>query len=467
MTLDLGRFYQACNPSTPLDLGNPDNRRYYIDFSSVRGGKIVKALGRTIITLSPDRPTCQLFTGHIGCGKSTELLRLKALLEQENFEVIYFESSEDLDMGDIDITDILLAIARQVSEHLQKRSIQLQPRTFKTLLKDAVDFLQTPIDLSAEASIPGVGDLSANTSGEMEFSLPLGIAKITAKTRESQKLRHRLRNYLEPRTASILEAINQELLQVATEQLKHQGKKGLVVIVDNLDRVHNQAGPTGRLLPEYLFIDRGVQLRQLNCHLVYTLPLSLIFSSECETLKNRLGGGITPKVLPMVPVKTRTGEPFPQGMELLQQMVLTRAFPDQTLDQQQAHILELFDHPDTLDRLCQVSGGHMRNLLGMLFSCLQQEDPPFSRDILEAVIRDRRDYLTTSIKDEEWELLYRVVNHQSVQGDLEYLTLLRSMFVFEYRDSEGSWFALNPALCEHQKFKQWLAQNNSGKIATL
>jgi hypothetical protein len=154
-------------------------------------------------------------------------------------------------------------------------------------------------------------------------------------------------------------------------------------------------------------------------------------------------------------------------MDLLQQMVLTRAFPVQTLDQQQAHILELFDHPDTLDRLCQVSGGHMRNLLGMLFSCLQQEDPPFSRDILEAVIRDRRDYLTTSIKDEEWELLYRVVNHQSVQGDLEYLTLLRSMFVFEYRDSEGSWFALNPALCEHQKFKQWLAQNNSGKIATL
>ncbi len=465
MTLDLEQFYQACNPAAPLDLGDPDNRRYYIDFSEVRGGKIVNALGRTITTLSPDRPTCQLFTGHIGCGKSTELLRLRALLEQQKFEVVYFESSEDLDMGDMDITDILLAIARQVSDHLQQRGIKLQTRTFKTLLQDAVEFLQTPIDLGAQASVPGLGEISASSSGDLEFSLSLGIAKITAKTRESQKLRHRLRNFLEPRTASILDAINQELLQVATEPLKRQGKKGLVVIIDNLDRVHNQVGPTGRLLPEYLFIDRGQQLRQLDCHLVYTIPLSLIFSSECETLKNRLGGGITPKVLPMVPVKTRTGAEFPLGMKLLRHMVLTRAFPDCSPEVQLHQIGDLFDHPDTLDRLCQVSGGHMRNLLGMLFSCLQQEDPPFSRDILEAVIRDRRDYLTTSIKDEEWELLYRVVTQQSVQGDLEYLTLLRSMFVFEYRDSEGSWFALNPALCEHQKFKQWLAQHPIQPIA--
>ena len=53
MVLDLGRFYQACNPS-PLDLGNPEARKYYIDFSSVRGGNIIRELGRTISRLSPD-----------------------------------------------------------------------------------------------------------------------------------------------------------------------------------------------------------------------------------------------------------------------------------------------------------------------------------------------------------------------------------------------------------------------------
>jgi hypothetical protein len=290
MGLDLPKFYRACNPSKPLNMGEVEYQKYYIDFSSVRGSKIIESLKRTITLISPDDPTCQLFTGHIGCGKSTELLRLKADLEQEGFHVIYFESSQDLDMADVDITDILLSVAGQVSESLEAIKIKLKPGYFANLFREIVDFLQTPIELEAEAE------------------LSVGIGKITAKTKESPKLRRQLREYLEPRTAGILESINKELLERATVELKRRGKAGLVVIVDNLDRVDIRPLPSGRTQPEYLFIDRGEQLRKLNCHVVYTIPLSLIFSNDCETLKNRLGGGLTPKVLPMVPVRRRTGE---------------------------------------------------------------------------------------------------------------------------------------------------------------
>ena len=88
MALDLSRFYRAANPSRPLKVAQREDRRYYIDFSSVRGGDIVSELGRTIVRLSPDEPTSHLFTGHIGCGKSTELFRLKGGLEQQNFHVV-------------------------------------------------------------------------------------------------------------------------------------------------------------------------------------------------------------------------------------------------------------------------------------------------------------------------------------------------------------------------------------------
>jgi hypothetical protein len=30
------------------------------------------------------------------------------------------------------------------------------------------------------------------------------------------------------------------------------------------------------------------------------------------------------------------------------------------------------------------------------------------------------------------------------------------MFVFEYRDQEGRWFGINPALAETRKYKEWL-----------
>ncbi|MBD2493442.1 P-loop NTPase fold protein [Nostoc sp. FACHB-280] len=438
MPLDLERFYQACNPSRPLIMGDASDRRYYIDFAAVRGGKIIEALLRTITRISPDTPTCQLFTGHLGCGKSTELLRLKAELEEQKFHVVYFESTHVLEMADVDVTDILLAIAGQVSESLEANKIRLKPSYFAKLFTEVVDFLQTPIDLGVEAE------------------LSVGIAKITAKTKESPQLRRRLRDYLEPRTQNILQSINKELLERANNELKNQGKKGLVVIVDNLDRVAIRPLPSGRSLPEYLFIERGEQLRKLACHLVYTIPLSLIFSNDSAELQHRLGGGVAPKVLPMIPVRLRSGEIFNQGLSLMRQMVLARAFPDIEVSDRLSLVTEIFDNLETLDRLCLISGGHVRDLLGLLFDCLREQDPPFERDCVELVIQRQRDYRAHAIDQEEWELIFQVVEQQRVGGDIAYHALLRSLFVFEYRDHRGAWFAVNPVIAETQKFQSWL-----------
>ncbi|MGH1396594.1 MAG: P-loop NTPase fold protein [Trichormus sp.] len=435
--LNLSRFYKACNPSYTLNMGVTLDRQYYIDFADVRGCKIVEELQRTISRISPDEPTCQLFTGHIGCGKSTELQRLKAELELAGFHVVYFESSQDLDMADIDISDILLSVARQVSVSLEAIGLKQKPGYFTNLFREIGDFLQTPIELS----------------GEAEFSL--GIAKITARTKDSTQLRNQLRQYLEPRTNSILQAINEEILDKAIEQLKLRGQKGLVVIVDNLDRVDMRPMASGRTQPEYLFIDRGEQLRRLKCHVVYTIPLALIFSNEYEALKNRLGGGIAPKVLPMVLVRQRDGSDYEPGMLLLRQLVLARAFPEFPSGEREQFITQLFDSPETLDRLCRVSGGHIRNLLGLLYSCLQRQDPPFSRDCLEAVIKDYRDDLLLAIDECQWELLFEVVQQQSVKGESDYQSLLRSMYLFEYRDPRGRWFGISPALAETEKVTAW------------
>lgn len=433
--LDLDRFYKACNPSKTLVAGDPTDRDYYIDFASVRGGKIIESLQRTITRISPNEPTCQLFTGHIGCGKSTELFRLKAELEQEGFHVVYFESSQDLDMADVDVSDILLSVARQVSESMEASQIKLRASYFQNLFSEVADFLQTPLELSGEAE------------------LSLGIAKITAKTKDSPKLRSQLRQYLEPRTNSILQAINQELLERSTKELQRQGQKGLVVIVDNLDRVDVGIKPSGRTQPEYLFVDRGEQLKKLNCHVVYTIPLTLIFSNDFSRLSGRFG--VKPKVLPMVPVHNRSGGDCEAGLALLRQLVLARAFPSIAPEARLKLIPKVFDAPETLDRLCRVSGGHVRNLLVLLYSCLQQEDPPFSRECLENVIQEYRDDLLAAITEEEWKLLFQVVERQNVMGEEECQTLLRSMFVFEYRDQEGRWFAINPALIETKKYKTW------------
>ena len=465
MPLDLQQFYKATNPSRTLDIRNPDDRQYYIDFSAVRGGEIIRELKDNITFFSPDEPTCVLFTGHIGCGKSTELLRLKAELEDEGFHVVYFESSEDLEMADVDIGDVLLAIARRVSQSLAELKVA-EPKGLKELLRGAAKLLQTEIELSAEAQVPGVGKIAANTEGKFSveagvpgvgqvtassdqgFSLvALGIGKITAKAKNDSALRERLNQYLGPQKTKLLEAINQELLEPAIASLKQQGKKGLAVVVDNLDRIDNRQKAWGRPQQEYLFVDQSEYLARLKCHLVYTMPLALKFSNDYGNLTQRFPE--EPKVLPMVPVQLRDSSDCTQGIELLKQMVLTRAFPELNETQRLDAITQLFDSPDTLHRLCQVSGGHARDLLRLLNDWIKKERKiPLTRDTLEAVIRSRRNEMAMPISDDEWELLRQVRSRKKVSGDQGYQTLIRSRNVFEYRDPEGSWFDVNPILAE-------------------
>ncbi len=96
MTPDvLTQIYNAIDPFKPLEPGDPA----YVDCQAERGDtNVVVDLGRDI--LRSNRDTCQLFAGHRGAGKSTELLRLKADLEAKGCFVVYFAAVGD--DGDID-----------------------------------------------------------------------------------------------------------------------------------------------------------------------------------------------------------------------------------------------------------------------------------------------------------------------------------------------------------------------------
>jgi hypothetical protein len=136
-------------------------------------------------------------------------------------------------------------------------------------------------------------------------------------------------------------------------------------------------------------------------------------------------------------------------MALLRQMVLARAFPDLDKPERLNQITDLFDSPKTLDRLCRISGGHVRDLLRLLHTWIEEEmGLPLSRDTLEEVIRACRNEMKRPISDAEWELLRQVQQRKDVTDDQGYQKLIRSRLVFEYRDKGECWFEVNPILAE-------------------
>jgi hypothetical protein len=78
---------------------------------------------------------------------------------------------------------------------------------------------------------------------------------------------------------------------------------------------------------------------------------------------------------------------------------------------------------------------------------------PLQGNTLEQIIRERCNEMSLTISAEEWELLRHVKKTKHVSDDLGYQKLIRSRFVFEYRDKGELWFDVNPILAESEKLQ--------------
>ena len=95
----------------------------------------------------------------------------------------------------------------------------------------------------------------------------------------------------------------------------------------------------------------------------------------------------------------------------------------------------------------------MRMLNSLVHGCLQQEDPPFSRNLVERVIREYSDCFIMGLTDSECELLLKVSQQQNVSAEEELALLASSLSIYAYQDQGGIWFGINPVVTETEQFK--------------
>lgn len=440
MAQDITRVYRQCNPARPLEPG--DSR--YVPFTGVRGrGDLVMRLANSIHRA--DEPLHLLFAGHRGGGKSTELLRLKQSLAEpkENSKgsfVVYFEADEeDVDVNDVDFPDLLLAIIRQVGKALREGppKVELRPTRLSGFIDNVKHLLGTEVEFE-------------------KLDLDAKIAKITATIKSSPNARHEIRRALEPNVSNLLSAAN-DLLDEAETRLRAQGYENLVLIVDNLDRIVLRQLPDSQFnTHEQLFINRGAQLAEIRCHVIYTLPISMVFSPKATAFQNIFGR--RPDVLPMVEVIGRDGKDNPAGMEKMRDMV-QRRFEVASVGMDAA-----FDAPSTLDDLCRMSGGHVRNLLILLRSaCDWLDDLPITQDAVGEAVQGLCNDFERALSDPEFfKVLHQIEQSKDLPGSAHDQMLLYNLSVLEYSD-ENPRYAVNPAVRTLDKFKKAVGSAKSSR----
>lgn len=439
----LKRFFNAFEPFQPLQAGDP----LYVDCRNVRGDSdIEEELGREIL-YSNSGISCQLYAGHRGGGKSTELLRLKQYLERHGCFVVYFDATDqDIDIQDAQYTDVLLACTRHILENLKNANPKPLLNWLQERWEDLKDLASTKIILE-------------DTSIEIQMQQ---FAKLTANLRAVPSLRHKIRQKVEPYTTTLLKALN-DFINDAKQNLP-AGYSELAVIADSLDRIVPVIQEDGRSNHEHIFIDRCEQLKALDCHIIYTVPISLLYSNRAGDLRHNYGDD---EVLPMIQVRTRQGEIHQQGLNKMREVV-DRRF--QFVNRNYPIKGYLFQNSEILDEICLMSGGHIRELLLIIRAAIRRSNSlPISAQATQRAIIEARYTYRRTIEAEQWSALAKVARTKRIINDNLHRSLLFNRCILEYYDpnqakynsnkkSNSRWYDVHPLIRDIDEFKLALSK---------
>lgn len=399
----------------------------YVDCRSVRGDEdVLEDLGRAVRRSHVF--TYQLYAGHRGAGKTTELLRLKENLEKDNYNVVYFAADEqDLSSQDVQYTDILLACTRHLWEELESANSEPILKWLQARWQSLQDVMVAEVEVDKL---------------NLEVGLPL-FAKLTATMRAQPTQRQQIRERLEAHTETLVKALN-EFLEDACNRLPD--KRKLLVIADNLDRIAPIFRDNGRSNHEEIFLDRCEQLKAINCHIIYTVPISFIYSGSATELKDNYN---LPKVLPSIMVRYENGDPYEPGLEVLRAIVRQRV-PQQF---RESLVPEIFESEDVLQDLCLASGGYVRDLMQLMQVAINKTGTlPIQRRAVQRAIDDLLDVYRRAMEDRREELR-KVHESKNIEHDMvqRHLLFIRCVLEYRYFDERGKkrvWYDVHPVLWE-------------------
>ncbi|NET59261.1 MAG: hypothetical protein F6K47_24910 [Symploca sp. SIO2E6] len=382
-----------------------------------------------------DEPTKFLLAGHLGGGKTTELRRVEQQLAAD-YTVIWIDTLTALDRYNISYAEVLVLIALEICSQAIKpgwwsnRDEQLFQALEETLLTIVY---QEKDQVSGNVGLPDIFKQAG-------LVLKRGFTKEMTRSIN-----------IRPKLSEMIARAN-DIIQAAEQDTKQK----LVVIVDGLDR-HDQETA--------LEMFASPLLTELECHIIYTIPISLRYSPDfrqpmqsfqkCLDLANISVFKPDENTCP-------TTIPDQNGRKLLTEVISKRLARINEAD--------IFT-PDAVDLLCQKSGGVMRDLIRLArTSCevaiKKQREYVDQATAEDAVKEERRAY---TVRDYHFPELSKVhqtgrltTNTYSLPNKGNFVIcdeLLQNKFVLGYDDENlNTWFDVNPILIED--LQRWEAMRN-------
>ena len=430
--------YRACDVK-PLE--GDDIERYYVPLEA-RQDSIINIQSSLNILRSQENISL-LFSGHVGSGKSSELGRI-AQRWQDEFMVLFIKADEETDLNDLEYTDLYLVIIKQVEYALREVGIRFRAdlqqgfeQWFLEITEEREETVTRAVNLEAEATL----------GSEAPF-LAKFLVKILAQIKGSNTDKKKIRRVLSQEVSRMKADINL-LLQDGCDQLtkKFPEKKGFLLILDNLDKCPPNVA-------NRLFFDYASQLQELNCSIIYTVPIASFYAL------NGLSPSFDnpPDIVPMVDIYQFDRD----SVDL--------AYDEDSLDaiasliEKRVDVETIFESREHLLELAHMSGGHPRFLMQMMrTACLTADGRSHKKiqgdDIIYAV-KQLQFRFERAIPREYYPVIAKAAIEKDLPEDDISQQLLFTTAILEY-NGNNRWIYPNPLVRRSELYKRALAAAQS------
>jgi len=308
-TNELKQFYQKFSGKNAEPL-EPDNDFYVPLLEGGRDKDPILGLQERIDWAESE--SVHLLTGFRGNGKSTELRRLKKLLEQSGCVVFsvdmlkYVFMTKPIAISDLTLS-LMAALSAAAEELGEAKGFKLAPLR-QSYWERLSNFLKSKVELK---------DITLKSS-----LADLGLALTT-----DDVFKAKIQKHLEGQLTQLIDDARLFVTQLVNEIRKQSGDRNLkvVLLVDSLEQLRG-IGDNAQMVYDSVretFSGQAAKLSYSQLHIVYTVPPYLPVLSPNLT---RSVGGDPLFQWPNIHVRKKNGEPDQTGLDVMKRIVEKR-FP--------------------------------------------------------------------------------------------------------------------------------------------
>lgn len=356
------------------------------------------------------RPPKFFFSGHRGCGKSTELQHLLSNPQlHKKYWILNFSIREETDIIDIDFRDVLLAIGGRLFREYQKRGGELPDQLLRELSS-----WKGKVEKEISTILEGRADY------EVSGSIDAFFANAGLKMKLEPATRVILRQVVENDITGLIAIINHIAAAIYTREHLIP-----LILIDDMDKPDLEKARS-------IFHDRREIMMQPNCAIVYTVSSALFYSKEFDSIRDQA------LFLPNINLHPHMEHAIhnPEGYNTLKNFVRVR------MD------LSLIEE-DALENAVTYSGGVFREMARIMRTAIgrarrRNATQLNCEDVEWAATEIRNEYRRILDKD-DLKLLKKINDNNQMEYSERMRPLLQLLALLEFRDKEN-WCDVHPVL---------------------